>query len=160
VCRARTAGPARLPTKLDPDGDGQVAPGVPAPRPTVGKPGTFPSTARDPNGDGIEDATGRPAPVPTLGVPGTFPSTPLDPNGDGIIDSTGQNAPPPLMGQKGSFPSTPDDADGDGLNDITGKPLNANGVDAGGFGSMALPIVGMLAAVVLMGQKPKGRKHL
>jgi hypothetical protein len=153
-----TGTPAKLPTKLDPDADGQIVPGKPAPPPTRGAPGTFPSTALDPNGDGIVDATGQPAPPPTRGVPGTFPSTALDRNGDGIIDSTGASAPPPMVGQQGSFPATPDDANGDGLNDTTGHPLNANAFHAMGLdlGSMAVPLLGLAAALLLSGNRGQG----
>jgi hypothetical protein len=153
-----TGTPAKLPTKLDPDADGQIAPGKPAPPPTRGVPGTFPSTPLDPNGDGIVDATGQPAPPPTHGVPGTFPSTALDKNGDGIIDSTGASAPPPMVGQQGSFPATPDDANGDGLNDTTGQPLNANAFHAMGLdlGSMAVPLLGLAAALLLSGNRGHG----
>jgi hypothetical protein len=153
-----TGDQAKLPTKTDPDADHQMAPGVPAPVPTVGKPGTFPSTPLDPNGDGIVDATGKRAPPPTVGMKGTFPSTPLDKDGDGVIDSTGAPAPAPMLGQKGSFPATADDANGDGLNDTTGKPLNANPLSAMGLdlGSMAIPLLGVTAVLLLSGQKHGG----
>lgn len=147
----------RQPTARDPDADGQSKPGTPAPPPTVGVPGTHPSTAMDPNGDGLTTGN-KPTTPPTVGVQGTFPATARDANGDGLDDTTGLPAVAPILGQKGSFPSTPDDRDGDGLNDVTGKPLNAPALHEAGLGDMLIPIAGVLAVVVLAGSKKGGTR--
>jgi hypothetical protein len=148
----------RQPTARDPDADGQTKPGTPAPPPTVGVPGTHPSTAMDPNGDGLTTGN-RPTQPPTVGVQGTFPATARDANGDGLDDTTGLPAVAPILGQKGAFPSTPDDRDGDGLNDTTGLPLNASALHEAGLGNLLLPVAGVLALVVLSGSKSTGRRH-